>query len=223
MNSSHPEPCQIPYEVEHQKIFQKAGIVSFSKQNYSGIISLRKGGIIKIYRNSTECFLDCGYRVNVKRGTVLATNWQDPSYDCSYGENDFRVSGHMNQINLKMSTPFLHVGLRAAAFLFGNRLIKMLKGKIILVNKHANVQFSRNICLENETLQIEDELSSPDPVTIEHASNMSLRHVASGKFYSTSDLISCIQPGYEDVKHIKLQISVKLSDNFEEIHYERLE
>lgn len=213
MDSPHPEPCQLPYEVEHQKVFQEAGIVSFSKRNYSGIISLRKGGIVKIYRNGQECFLDCGYRVNGKKGTVLATNWQDPSYDCSYNENDFRISGYMNQIKLKVSTPFLHIGLRAAAFLFGNRLIKMLKGKIILVNKHADIQFSRNICLKDEMMQIIDEFSSPEPVTIEHASNMSLRHVASGKFYSTSDLLSCIWPGYKHVKHVEIQLSIQWTDD----------
>lgn len=223
MGSPHPAPCRLPYAEEHQKVFREAGLVSFSKANYSGIISLRKGGIVKIYRHGKECFLDCGYRVNEKKGTVLATNWQDSSYACSYGENDFSITGYMNQIKLKVSTPFLHMGLRVAAFLFGNRLIKMLKKKIILVNKHASIQFSRRICLKDEMLEITDELSSPNPVTIEHASNMSLRHVASGKFFSTSDLISCTQPSYSDVKHVKIKISVNLRGDSEEIHYGRVE
>lgn len=223
MASAHPIPCKLPYEVEHSVVFPEAGIVSFSNQQYSGIISLRKGGIIKIYQGDQECFIDCGYRVNIKKGTVLTTNWQDPAYECVFSDNVYRVAGNLNKISLKVSTPFLHIGLRVAAFIFGNRLIKMLKSKIILVDKHSDIKFSREICLHEDWIQILDKFCSPINIKLEHAGNMSLRHVASGKFYSVSDLISCLQAGYENIREISLSTKIKLNSDGVDITYERLE
>lgn len=220
---NHPIPCKLPYESKYIKVFENAGIVNFSNGIYSGIISLRKGGVIKLYHADKECFIDCGYRVSVKKGTVMATNWQDPSYECTYSDTTFQCAGQMNQIELKVSKPFLHIGLRGAAFIFGNRLIKILKKKIILVDKHSQVKFSRKILLKNEEVEIFDTIHSPAYVTLEHADNMSLRHVASGKFFSTSDLIANPNLYYKDIKNALIHISVRFLADGADINYERLE
>ena len=63
---------------------------------------------------------------------VAATNWIDDSYQINFSNYMARVSGNMNTVKLKISTPVMHIGLRIVAFLFGNKIISFLKKKMIL-------------------------------------------------------------------------------------------
>lgn len=59
------------------------------------------------------------------------------------------------------------MGLRAVAFVAGNKIIRFLKKKIILVDKHTDIAFRRKITFQDGVLQIEDEIESPKPVCLE--------------------------------------------------------
>ena len=56
------------------------------------------------------------------------------------------------------------------------------------MDKHTDIAFRRKITFQDGVLQIEDEIESPKPVCLEGADSPSVRHVASGKFFSISDL-----------------------------------
>ena len=127
--------------------------------------------------------------MNYGKGLVAATNWLDPAYKISYGDNSAKISGYMNKVSLKVPSPILHLGLRVISFTFGRRIIGFLKKKIILVDKHSDISFNREITIKKNLIEILDELFSPQAVTIERAGNMSLRHVASGKFFAESDFL----------------------------------
>lgn len=213
---------QLPRETTHIKSFPNSGLVTFCQNGFNGVIGMRKGGVLKLYRNGKEVLVDCGYRVNLGNGTAAGTNWQDPSYECHYEENRFVVSGQFNKISLKTSTPFLHMGLRGAAFLAGNRIIGLLKKKIILVDKHYDARFTRSIELLEHEIRITDRIVSPVPVTVEIAGNMSLRHVASGKFFMTSDLLRNQKEQYENVKEIEIKTVIHIAKGNIERNYERL-
>lgn len=179
--------------------------------------------MLKLFCNGKEAYLDCGYRINRGKGTAEATNWVDPSYECRYNGTSFTVRGKFNRISLKTSTPLLHVGLRGVALLAGNRIISMLKKKIILVDKHGETEFERDFELREDGIVIRDRFCAPEPVTIETAGNMSLRHVASGKFFMTSDLLRPEKRSFEQVNKLELQTSIRFQEKGVEIEYERLE
>lgn len=217
-----PAVSRLPMWTTHRMSFPNCGLVTFCQNGFSGVIGMRKGGVLKLYRDGKEILLDCGYRIHLKNGTAAATNWQDPSYECRYEEDRLAVSGQFNKISLKTSTPFLHMGLRGAAFLAGNRIKSLLKKIIILVNKHYDARFERTIELLKHEIRITDRITSPVPVTVEAAGNMSLRFVASGKFFMTSDLLRKQKEQYENIKEIKIRTLIHMEKGNIEKSYEKL-
>lgn len=212
----------LPMETSHIKSFISSGLVTFCQGKFYGVIGMRKGGVLKLYRDGKEIMVNCGYRINLGNGTVAGTNWQDPSYDCQYETNKFTVKGQFNKISLKMSTPFLHMGLRGVALIAGNRIIGLLKKKIILVDKHYEASFERSITLSEKEIKIVDLIQSPKAVNVEIAGNMSLRHVASGKFFMTSDLLRKHFKQFEKIKMLRTEIIVSAEKGTIEEHYEQL-
>ena len=204
---------QLPYEYNHEKYFEESGLVTVRNNNFYAVVSLRKGGLIKVFKNDEEVFIDCGYRVDYGKGSVAATNWLDPSYKVNCKNKSCSVSGNFNKIGLKVSTPILHIGLRVVAFILGNKIISLLKKKIIFVDKHCDILFSREIKLEEDEIIIHDKFKSPSDVNITRASNMSLRHVASGKFYMKSDLLMESGYNYYNVKELELETKFNIRDN----------
>ncbi|MBM6974889.1 hypothetical protein [Intestinimonas butyriciproducens] len=194
INGRSCTPGTLPYEREHFTVFRGSGLISFSKGACCGIISLQKGGIVKLYHNNKEVLIDCGYRIVVKNGVVATTNWQDNSYNINYGDHEYLVCGEFNQIKQKTVSPFTHIPLRVLSFLVGNRIIHFLKKQIILVDNHAPIHFRRTIKFDADKIFIKDVINNHGKreYELKPASNISLRHVASGKFFTTSDLFKPI-------------------------------
>ncbi|MGI6168699.1 MAG: hypothetical protein ACOYI4_03145 [Christensenellales bacterium] len=180
----------LPYQSGNTRYFPKSGLLSLHNDVYSAFVGLQKGGVVKLYEKEKELFIDCGYRVNYGKGTIAATNWQDPSYEWSFEGTNAKVYGSLNKISLKVSRPILHMGLRVVSFIMGNKIIGFLKKKLIFVDRHTNITFSREIQFAERTVTLTDHLNSPTPVDFEYAGTMSLRHVASGKFFMTADLLA---------------------------------
>lgn len=210
--SQNVEEIKLPFEYNHHKFFEEAGLVSFKNDKYSAFFSLKKGGVIKIYDINSEKFIDCGYRVNYGKGNIAVTNWLDNHYKISFDPSiqEYKVCGYMNKIKLKVPNPILLMGLRVTAFLLGDKLKLYLKKLIILVDKHDDIKFERIIKLKELVVEIEDKIESDNKITIEKASNMSVRFVASGKFFMKSDLNceSCVVAtavnNYEQLKLIDI-------------------
>lgn len=183
------EPAVLPCFENHYKYFEESGLISCTNENYHSIISLQKGGIIKVWKGKKEIMLDCGYRVDFGGGCVAAMNWLDPSYSIHVEKASVSVAGYMNRVTLKMPSPILHMGLRVISFLLGNKIIGFLKRKLIFVDQHCDIRFTRKIIWKEKQILIEDEFESDQEYRLIHATNMSLRHVASGKFFGKSDLL----------------------------------
>jgi len=100
---------QLPFSTDHCRFFAESGLLCVKRQPYYSIVSLKKGGVIKVWKDKEEIFIDCGYRVNFGKGKVAATNWIDPVYQINYSNNVACVSGFMNTVKLKVSTPVMHI------------------------------------------------------------------------------------------------------------------
>lgn len=187
------EKMVLPFNSGKSTYFADAGLWSHSEliENEIPVYMIagaRKGGVLKLYCSGEQVFADFGYRVNYGKGRIAVTNWQDSSYTVNKKENVLTICGRFNLVTLKVGSPFLHLGLRIVAFIAGNKIIRFLKKKIILVDKHTDITFRRKIIFQDGLLQIEDEIKSPHPICLEGADSASVRHVASGKFFSISDL-----------------------------------
>ena len=78
--------------------------------------------------------------------------------------------------------------------------------------------------MNEEQVEIYDEISSPNTITVERAGNMSLRHVASGKFFEKSDLIAPSEGPllFKDICLLNYATKLSFSDGKVEVVYDRL-
>lgn len=209
---------KLPYQNNESCYFKDAGIWIYINNNIYIIAGLQKGGVLKLYIDGEEKFIDCGYRVNYGKGKVAAMNWQDPSYTILMDEGAV-IKGNFNTVSLKVPSPILHFGLRVIAKTVGNKIIGFLKKKIILVDDHSDITFERRIKIDKDVLEISDNIQSSSNVCLESASNFSLRHVASGKFFSISDLVAKSNEKYDDIKSLLVTKHIDLKSG--EIKVER--
>lgn len=178
----------LPCEKEHEKIFFESGLITKCLKNYYFVINAKKGGVLKVFVDGKEWGWDCGYRIPIRKGKTAATNWLDDSYIVEWAENRCIIKGKFNVVAQKVQNPLYHAGLRILAMMAGSKVNKMIKKLTIFSDKHNNVKFQRTIEWKNDVISISDDISSPTKIVLEEASNISLRLVASGKFFSMSDL-----------------------------------
>lgn len=187
------------------KFFPESGFYVYGKDDIYVIVGGKKGGVIKLYQDGVPALVDCGYRVDYGKGKIAATNWQDDTWCIKQKDNFVEVEGNFSLVSLKVPNPILHMGLRVVSFLVGNKIIGFLKKKMILVDKHTNIRFCRKISFFEDRVYIEDKISSPKSINISAADNFSLRHVASGKFYASSDLALHNRKTYQSIKNIHIK------------------
>lgn len=196
---------KLPFQYDQTRYFKEAGLLSCTQDNVYIIIGASKGGVCRVFRGARECFSDYGYRVSLGEGKVAATNWQSADYQITCEDRKIKITGSMNLVKQKVATPIMLMGLRAVSAVVGNKIIGMLKNLIILVDKKTDIRFERVVSIEKDRLVIDDHVTSPDAVLLECADSFSLRHVASGKFFSRADVGQHSRAQYPDIKEIKIQ------------------
>lgn len=195
----------LPFQYQQRKIFPEAGLLAYTEKDKYIIISAAKGGVCRVFRNGQASFEDYGYRVKLAEGKVAATNWQRNDYHIEYLQNKIKISGNMNVVKQKVSTPIMHLGLRTVSALVGNKIIGFLKNQIILVNKQSDIHFERVIILEEHEMIIDDTVSSPVRIHLQSADSFSLRHVASGKFFALTDIGNHSRKDYGSIQKIHIK------------------
>ena len=200
----HATLVKLPFQSEFQKYFSHSGFYVYSQDGVYVIIGCRKGGVTKCFYGDKEVFCDYGYRiVGEKKGTG-ATSWQDDTYDIKVDGNKIVIEGNFNVVSQKVPSPILHMGLRVISKVVGNKIIGFLKKQIILVDKHSEDNFCRQIAIEAGVIRFEDILICQKESTIEEPDGFSLRHVASGKFFATSDIVEHSRNRYCNRKQLKV-------------------
>jgi len=199
------EELVLPSESSCIKYLKEAGLICYGNKNYYSIASLKKGGIIKLFYKHKEEFTDFGYRTTKEKNKISVTNWLDNNYKiCWDGVDSAKVSGHFNIIKLQISTPLKHFVLRILSFLFGKSIISLLKKKLIFINKHDSIEFIRKIKFKKASIILTDIIKSKKPIDLKSANSLSLRHVASGKFFKNTELIHKKRIYLKNITNIKI-------------------
>lgn len=196
---------QLPFQYNQTRYFAEAGMLSCTQDDIYIIVGARKGGVCRVFRGQEECFSDYGYRVQMGEGKTAATNWQSADYRIVYENRKIKITGSMNLVKQKTATPIMLMGLRVVSAVVGNKIISMLKNMIILVDKKTDIDFERVLSIEPDRLVIDDYITSPDAVFLECADGFSLRHVASGKFFSRTDVGQHSRAQYPNIREIRIR------------------
>lgn len=185
----------LPCEKGGMFFFSAAGMyIRHLPGHYSIFVAGNKGGVVYLYTHKGLTAVDYGWRWKLSRGKVAVTHWQGGStaatFSGSDGEYGVTVEGRFSVHGWHRSTPLRHLLLRVAAFVFGNRLISLLKEAMIFKAPEAGVGFRREIAVNDKELVITDVFSGALPGAFhpEPAPHYSLRHVASADNFSREEL-----------------------------------
>ena len=198
----------LPYQKMGEMYFPESGLLSKTEKKYFAVYSLKKG-CLKVFLDKKFTFSDFGYRIDLGKNTIAATNWLDSEnqYSFSKTENFAITKGRFTRVHIRTSSPIGHIGLRIASSLLGNRIIRLLKKKMIFVDKHIETWFERTVHFHPNSIVIQDKIHSPQKITIKSAPPFSLRHVASSKFFSAGDLAESKTIFLENIKNAMIEIN----------------
>ncbi len=211
-NPLHAHPAALPNEQSDVRVFADSGLITASDSEVYTVMGLRKGGLLKVYRGTEEIYWDCGYRIPIAPGITAATNWLDADYQISYDVDKkvYSVSGKFNKVKQNVQTPVYHLCLRVSAALLGSKVNKIVKKLTIFQENHVNAAFVRTIRFSDHKIMIEDVINNPNRMNIVEAPNVSLKLVASGKFFSRSDLLAHPLTDYGNATRMKIRKVIDL-------------
>jgi hypothetical protein len=194
----------------HEMYFKHAGLLSKKTNCYSAFVGVRKGGILKVFSKNKEMLVNCGYRIHNNDNKILVTNWQFEEFTAECYPCVVFVSGRMKSISQKVTNPIINLGLRISSFVFGKKINTLLKKILILNDRLSSAEFSRKIVFDEESVFVEDHIKAPFQFSLIKASNMSMRVVASGKYFMPSDLLA--NPGIiaENIHEAKITTEVDM-------------
>ncbi|MGD9153439.1 MAG: hypothetical protein PVG30_07285 [Gammaproteobacteria bacterium] len=184
----------------------------FKKINSSEIlVNTKKGGNCKIVKNGRHFFTNCGYRIYLNN-KLAVTNWENASKANIITDNELEIHGDFIYTKYHIPTPFKHFILRIVARVFGRKIIKLLKQRLIFPHKKSDVRFIRKLVFTKDELKIHDHIVSKNKkiATLKIAPKYSMRHVASSKSFVIDELKDMATINQHKTHEINLEQTINL-------------
>ncbi len=185
-----PETCNQSFLTVGRNLKKQSGHCMFSRAGTSLIISCLKGGICSaIHESGNKRWSDYGWILQ-ERDRIYVSHWWKTSWKYQVNEDGVSIEGKMVSHKERASTPGMHIALRLLSFLFGKKLIKLLKEVFIFKKDDSGPSFHRIISLTADgdiVIRDEMELTSPS-AQVKRAPRSSKRHVASADSYHREDM-----------------------------------
>jgi len=169
--------------------FSESGflLLKNNKRNYKALISCKKGGSLTLNFNGKKCS-DFGW-VLKKKNKIFVTNWWGDFWIIEKKYNFLKIKGILTSHKENISNSFKHICLRILSFLFGEKVIPILKELFIFkFNAKKGIPFSREIYFNNNNVKIVDKIQADKSFTLFKSNRSSKRHVASADSYNIEDL-----------------------------------
>ena len=193
MNEILNPKSQIPCESGEDVYLEHAGIQIVHKPGaYSLFVNMKKGGIVNLFDRNGIKEVDFGFRIKYPKDKVAVSHWLDNSYKAEKKDDQHLVvKGKMSKHGWMKSSPSRHIGLRILSYLFGNRLIPVLKKVMIFGNPSVKIDFERQIEIHEDKINIIDAFKGPglSGKELYRAPHHSLRHVSSAGQYVPEEII----------------------------------
>jgi hypothetical protein len=163
-------------------------------RSWTAYVAARKGGLVRIHRQQGEAIADYGWRI-YEGQTVWTSNWWFDRWQIERQPGMIRLQGHCQKTQFHVPTPLKHGVLRLLAWLFGDRLIPLLKQQMIFrSNRVTGSDFKRTVRITANGVQVEDQMAALPGATAMPSPRQNLRHVASADSFSTEELQPALLP-----------------------------
>ena len=192
---------ELPYEKKELNLYFPKSKVFVRKTDDNYIIAnLAKGGVLKVFNTESGELLynDCGLIGELEDGSVVTSQWIDPSYICKSDDMGWTVFGQLNKVpSNKLFTLLKNIIFRSVLFLLGwsSSFSHFLKARIrktlILGQRIIPVGFKRQLIInEGETI-LSDELNLHGKVKFKKLSfgdEFFVRYVPQSRYFQSQEL-----------------------------------
>ncbi|GBD38534.1 hypothetical protein HRbin37_00785 [bacterium HR37] len=145
---------------DFEKYFEKAGIYVRKENKRYCVLSLAKGGVIKVFSDGKHIYSDNGLIAKLSNGRLAVTHHVD-RYEVSIGKEKVEVSGSFGLVKLRLPTPFKFLLFRLGLLTFGrfsSNLVRRLLQRLLIVGKKSIPIWFRRTFLFEDGLKIVDEI-----------------------------------------------------------------
>lgn len=155
-----------------ERYFDDARIFVKQTPSYYAVLSLSKGGVLKVYDEDGPLYSDTGLLARTETGEVLVSHLVDEETRI-IAEPDkgiFRTSGRMSRRRSQLSSPIKQIAFRTMNLSVGRLNANLVRGvlqKILITGKpRTDVRFKRSFRFEDDGIYITDtvDASASDPV-----------------------------------------------------------
>jgi hypothetical protein len=159
-------------------------------RTWTAYVAGRKGGVVRIHHAGRPPVVANGWRVRKGRKT-WTSNWWSHGWRTRQHGTRVTVRGSMQSAGAPVSGVLKHALLRAGAFLFGQRLIPVLKQAMIFrAGKTNGPAYERDVEMRDDGVEITDRIGAlPGGVAVV-GPRQNLRHVASADSFSVEEGIA---------------------------------
>jgi hypothetical protein len=186
--------------------------INHTQNGYSVLVSTKKGGSLSIW-NGDKFVANYGWIVKYKK-QLWCSAWWNNEWKVDWQNNQIRVTGYLVPCRNVVSTPSKHIVLRILSGLFGNKIIRWLKEKMIFkTNFTKKFAFERTINFHENSVEVFDKITGIADLIILPAPRTSQRHVASADSFHHED-ISLNKNIDIGISEIQSKDNVELTTNY---------
>ncbi len=163
-----PERAQPLNERENfTRYFEEAKILVKKSQSYYLVLSLAKGGVLKLLNENGAIYSDTGLITRDSQGRTLVSHLVDDTFrvqiDLEKSPIVAKVSGQFSERKTKLATPFRQILFRILNLTIGRispDLLRSTLQKILITGKaRTNLEFTREFQIDDTSVQITNEIS----------------------------------------------------------------
>jgi hypothetical protein len=153
-----------PIREDFEKFFPEAGLFVAKKNDYYAVISLKKGGVVKLFRHDQNIYSDTGFIGRLSDGRIAVSHLMDHKHVAA-GAQVF-VQGRFSEVKYHQPTRVKFIVFRLFLFFFGaipriSKIVrKILQRMLIVGKKNIPISYRREFLFE-------DGLSIIDTITLE--------------------------------------------------------
>lgn len=200
---------KLPCDRDHIANLPQAGILTYRKKNSFAVVGAKKGGVFYLWKQQQPFFAHIGWEAELGQ-KLITTNWL-ADWQSKYRAGKLTVTGYFFEPPLKKPSLRSHLLLRIASFIFGARLIVILKSMLIFSAKPTGVVFTREIIFSQKAISIIDHIKSGETLAfLTPAANFSKRHISSSNFYHPFDAFPLPKVNYKNKKSVRWQKTLPL-------------
>jgi hypothetical protein len=180
--STDPAPVPLPLE----QLTASGHFLRRTADGQCSLVTLRKGGILSHHHPGGSVH-DFGWLVHAA-GRRYITHWWSNDWQHGREESRLWIEGALYEQRDLANTPAKHLVLRLASLVAGNRLIGLLKQKLIFKKRQGSLRCRRTIEWAGHEIRVVDRFQ-PVPPGAEFlpAPRSSKRHVASADSFHRED------------------------------------